>query len=352
MGVVGDFWWEDSFKKFGLLGIIMSAIQSTETSKALEIMGMKINSFQEAISIADYFAQSDLVPKDYKGKSGNIVVAWQKGYEVGLKPLQALSTIAVVNGRATIWGDGLIALVKNSSKEEWTHETLTGNGDNMVATCETKRLNQEKTVVQSFSVADAKKAGLWGNNTWAKYPKRMLQMRARGLCLRDAYPDVLNGLEIAEEMNDFHFQQKTEVQQAPKTLSQVGLNTVEKNGVLLVEGNTYGKTELLKQLGFQYDNKQWVKPLPQGEEIVDVVEASSEKDNNTSPKNKISPAHELMKYLISKGIEKPRVGEFVKDVLGLSSSDIEGIESVLADKVLLDKMIEDFLAEPSVEDVF
>jgi len=355
MGVVGDFWWEDSFKKFGLLGIIMSAIQSTETSKALEIMGMKINSFQEAISIADYFAQSDLVPKDYKGKSGNIVVAWQKGFELGLKPLQALSTIAVVNGRATIWGDGLIALVKNSSKEEWTHETLTGNGDNMVATCETKRLNQEKTVVQSFSVADAKKAGLWGNNTWAKYPKRMLQMRARGLCLRDAYPDVLNGLEIAEEMNDLHFQQKVETQQAPKTLSQLGLKTIEKDGFLVVEGNTYGKTDVLKQMGFQFSNNKWCKELPKEEEIIDIEISESESNEpvvDTPPKNKISPALELMNYLIDKGIKKSRVGEFVKDVLSLSSSNIEGIESVLTDKDLLDKMIEDFLAEPSIEDVF
>jgi len=225
----------------------------------------------------------------------------------------------------------------------------------MVATCETKRLNQEKTVVQSFSVADAKKAGLWGNNTWAKYPKRMLQMRARGLCLRDAYPDVLNGLEIAEEMNDLHFQQKVETQQAPKTLSQLGLKTIEKDGFLVVEGNTYGKTDVLKQMGFQFSNNKWCKELPKEEEIIDIEISESESNEpvvDTPPKNKISPALELMNYLIDKGIKKSRVGEFVKDVLSLSSSNIEGIESVLTDKDLLDKMIEDFLAEPSIEDVF
>jgi len=324
-----------------------------KSSNGLEIMGMKLNNLTEAIAVADYFAQSDLVPKDYKGKSGNIVVAWQKGYEVGLLPQQSLETIAVINGRACIWGDGLIALVKNSDKEEWTNETITGTGDMMTATCETKRLGQEQTIKRSFSVNNAKTAGLWGNNVWKKYPQRMLQMRARGLCLRDAYPDVLNGMALAEEQVDIQYHQKTEAKQAPKTLSQLGLTTVEKDGFLVVEGNTYGKTDVLKQMGFQFSNNKWCKELPKGEEIIDIEVSENEPIvDDTPPKNKISPAHELMQYLISKGIEKARVGEFVKDVLGTSSADVEGIKSALADKSSLDKMIDVFLEEPSMEDVF
>ena len=321
---------------------------TNQSGKGLEIMGTKIQTFQEAVSIAEYFASTDLVPKDYRGKGGNIMVAWQKGIELGLKPLQALATIAVVNGRATIWGDGLIALVKNSSKEEWTNETIAGQGDTMTATCETKRLNQEQTVIQSFSVADAKQAGLWGNNTWAKYPKRMLQMRARGLCLRDAYPDVLNGLEIAEEIVDLQYTQKQEAKTAPKTLEQLGLSAIEKDGFLVVQGNTYGKTELLNKLGFKLRDKSWCKELPQGEEVIDIQ--IDESNNNPKP----SPAHELMRYLIEKGIEKARVGEFVKDVLGLTSSDMQGLEAVLSNTDALDAMIEDFMSEPIIDiaDVF
>lgn len=335
----------------------MKEITTTNVTQQLEIMGNKITSFEEATRIADYFAITDLVPKDYRNKGANIMVAWQKGLELGLKPLQALSTIAVVNGRATIWGDGLIALVKNSSKEEWTHETLTGDGDNMVATCETKRRDQEKTVIQSFSVSDAIKAGLWNTNTWMKYPKRMLQMRARGLCLRDAYPDVLNGLEIAEEMNDLHSQQKRETQAAPKTLAQMGLKTIEKDGFLLVEGNTYGKTELLKSLGFQYGDNVWSKELPKGEIVEEIVEAEIvEPVVRQEPLNNkeliVSPAKELMLFLKSKDVPKDRIGEFVKDVLGLTSEDEEGIKQALENKEEIVKMIETFLLEPTAEDVF
>lgn len=318
----------------------------TTQHNGLEIMGMKINNLTEAIAVADYFAQSDLVPRDYRNKSGNIVVAWQKGYEVGLMPQQSLETIAVINGRACIWGDGLLALVKNSNKEEWTHETITGNGDSMVATCETKRRGQEQTIVRSFSVEDATKAGLWGNNVWKKYPKRMLQMRARGLCLRDAYPDVLNGMALAEEQVDIQYNQKTEAKQAPKTLAQLGLTTVEKDGFLVVEGNTYGKTEFLKQMGFQLSNKKWCKELPKGEEIID-IQIEDEVDEKPKP-SPDSPAKLLMKVLKTKGIQKERIGEFVQNFLGLSSKDTEGINKVLSNVEALDEMVKNFLAEPEI----
>ncbi len=51
---------------------------------------------------------------------------------------------------------------------------------------------------------DAKRAGLWGKGgPWTAYPKRMLQMRARGFALRDAFPDVLKGMISVEEAQDY-----------------------------------------------------------------------------------------------------------------------------------------------------
>jgi hypothetical protein len=62
-------------------------------------------------------------------------------------------------------------------------------------------------VVRTFSVADAKQAGLWqrrganGQPTpWVTYPQRMLRARALGLALRDVFADVLMGLMIYEEL--------------------------------------------------------------------------------------------------------------------------------------------------------
>lgn len=74
----------------------------------------------------------------------------------------------------------------------------------MVATCEAKRRGYPQATTVHFSVVDAKKAGLWGKSgPWTQYPKRMLQLRARGFALRDAFPDVLKGLVTAEEAQDY-----------------------------------------------------------------------------------------------------------------------------------------------------
>jgi hypothetical protein len=144
-----------------------------------------------------------------KGMTGEqITIAIVHGLEVGLTPMAAVQSIAVVNGRPTIWGDGAIGLVRGSGKLESIKETITGEGDKMVATCTVKRKGEEP-VSYSFSAAEAKTAGLWGKDIWGKYPKRMLAMRARAYVLRDTFADVLRGLAIREEVQDYDMKDVT-----------------------------------------------------------------------------------------------------------------------------------------------
>lgn len=152
----------------------------------------------EAMQFAQLVSESDMVPKDYRGRPANVLVATQWGYEIGLSPLQSLQNIAVINGRPAVYGDAMLALVKGSGILESITETATATG----ATCTVKRKG-EAEVVRTFSIDQAKKAGLWGKaGPWTQYPERMLQMRARGLALRDVFPDVLKGMYIAEEAQD------------------------------------------------------------------------------------------------------------------------------------------------------
>ena len=57
----------------------------------------------EAMEFAKIIAQSDMVPKDYVNKPGNVLVAVQTGAELGLKPMQSLQGISVINGRPRSW---------------------------------------------------------------------------------------------------------------------------------------------------------------------------------------------------------------------------------------------------------
>jgi len=158
----------------------------------------------EAIQFSDMLASSSMVPKAYQGKPQDILVCVQWGYEMGLAPMQALQNIAVINGKPSVYGDAMMALVQASAVCEDVEEYFENEGTpNPVAVCVAKRKNR-KPVVAKFSVEDAKRAGLWGKQgPWSAYPKRMMQMRARGFALRDAFPDVLKGLISAEEAADY-----------------------------------------------------------------------------------------------------------------------------------------------------
>lgn len=130
-------------------------------------------------------------------------IAIMHGLEIGLKPLTALQRIAVVNGRPTLWGDGAMSLVRASGLCSGVDETIEGTGDARTATCAAHRKGEAKAIIRTFSVADAKKAGLWGKSgPWSQYPDRMLQMRARAFALRDGFADVLGGFYMREEIEE------------------------------------------------------------------------------------------------------------------------------------------------------
>ena len=178
---------------------------STEIStSATPAKGLALATMADAMKFGEMVAASDFAPKDFRGKPASCVLAIQAGAEIGLSPMQALQSIAVVNGRPSIFGDAALAVVKASPVCEYVTEAVEGDGEQMVATCTAKRRGYPTPTVVRFTVADAKKAGLWGKSgPWSQYPKRMLQMRARGFALRDAFPDCLRGIITAEEAQDY-----------------------------------------------------------------------------------------------------------------------------------------------------
>lgn len=154
----------------------------------------------QALQLADLIAKSALVPKDYAGKPENVLVAMQMGAELGLGPLAALQNIAVINGRPAVWGDAMLAICRGHADFVSIEETQ--DKATQTATCKVQRRGQPVTV-QEFSIDDAKRAGLWGKQgPWTNYSRRMLQLRARGFALRDAFADALRGIAQAEEALD------------------------------------------------------------------------------------------------------------------------------------------------------
>jgi len=168
-------------------------------------------SFDEQLRIAGIFAASEMVPKAFRNRPDNVLAAWQTAIELGLKPYSALRQIAVINGTPSLWGELPLSLCMKSGNvvsfdEYFTDENydrISIANKNMkskvfAAVCTIERKNPSRKVEIVFSFDDARTAGLINKDIWKNYPKRMLQMRARGWALKDCFPDVLSGVGQAE----------------------------------------------------------------------------------------------------------------------------------------------------------
>ena len=157
--------------------------------------------FDQALTLADYLAASEMVPKQYRGKPGDCLIAMQWGFEVGLKPLQALQSIAAINGKPSLYGDAGKALLiaHGCIIDEDDTEVIKTKGR---ARCKITRPGRPP-VERTFSMEDAKTAGLTGKDgPWKQYPHRQLAWRAFWFAARDAAPDILRGMAGAEESAD------------------------------------------------------------------------------------------------------------------------------------------------------
>ena len=178
-----------------------NAVALQPAGGALAPLDLSPRDFNEALQLADYMAKSDMVPKQYRGRAGDCFIAIQWGNEIGLKPLQAVQSIAPINGKPNLYGDAgkALLLAHGCVIDEDDTEVVKANGR---ARCKITRPGRPP-VQRTFSLEDAKTAGLWGKEgPWRAYPYRQMAWRAFWFAARDAAADLLRGMGGHEEALD------------------------------------------------------------------------------------------------------------------------------------------------------
>jgi hypothetical protein len=156
----------------------------------------------EAMNFADMMANSELVPKHFRGKPGDVLIAVQMGQEVGMSPMASIQNIAVINGKPGIYGDAGKAILLGAGCiiEEDDIEIIKATGR---ARCKVTRRGRPP-VERTYAIDNAKTAGLWGKEgPWRTNPERQMAWRAFWFAARDAAADLLKGLGGAEELSDY-----------------------------------------------------------------------------------------------------------------------------------------------------
>lgn len=148
---------------------------------------------------ADYIARlapSTILPTAYRGNAANAFVAAETGAALGLEPLHALASIAVINGRATLSSDLMAAVIRRAGH---TLRIVENSPESVTATlirADDKTFKFEVTWDKDKAV----KAGLWGQRgPWSQYPTQMLRARAITEVARQGASEALMGMIYSPE---------------------------------------------------------------------------------------------------------------------------------------------------------
>lgn len=148
---------------------------------------------------ADYIARlapSTILPTAYRGNAANAFVAAETGAALGLEPLQALASIAVINGRATLSSDLMAAVIRRAGH---TLRIVENSPESVTATL--IRVDDKKfEFTVTWDKDKAVKAGLWGQRgPWSQYPTQMLRARAITEVARQGASEALMGMIYSPE---------------------------------------------------------------------------------------------------------------------------------------------------------
>ena len=139
---------------------------------------------------AEVMAASSLLPESYRKQPANLLWAMELADALDVSLAQAINGISVIKGKPTMSAEMMRALVMRAGHRfavtEFTDESVTVT----VARKEWPEDVQQFT----FTMADAKHAGLANSDTYRKHPKAMLLARATSAACRAVFPDVVSGM--------------------------------------------------------------------------------------------------------------------------------------------------------------
>lgn len=154
-------------------------------------------SIEEAERMSKTLSASQLLPDALRQKPADVLATVLAGAELGLAPMQAIRGIVIIKGKPTLAADTMGALVKRRS--DVCEYLVLKESSSEKATYETKRKGDPAPTSMAFTIQDAQRAGLNGDN-WRKYPQAMLRARCLSAICRAVYPDLCLGLYDPDEL--------------------------------------------------------------------------------------------------------------------------------------------------------
>lgn len=146
-------------------------------------------SVSELETTSTRFAESGLFPTIRSMPQAYVII--QTGRELGIPAMAAMTGIAIIKGKPVV-GASLIAARVRATGYDYRVRELT----NDVCSIEFFAADGDSLGTSTFTIEDARNAGLLGKDNWRQYPRNMLFARAVSNGQKWFCPDAMNGQTV------------------------------------------------------------------------------------------------------------------------------------------------------------
>jgi hypothetical protein len=188
-----------------------------------------VHGFEHAQRVAKMLSSSNLIPEAYRGNIQNTMIALEMANRIGASPLMVMQNLYIVHGKPSWSSSFIIASLNACHRFSPLRFEMSGEGDEYGCTAWAYDLaTQDKLEGPKVTMIMAKNEG-WvskAGSKWKTMPELMFRYRSAAFFGRLYAPDILMGMQTAEEVFD-----AVQVQEVPTIEEITELYEAKKDGL-------------------------------------------------------------------------------------------------------------------------
>jgi len=165
--------------------------------------------FEHAQRVAKMLATSSLIPKEYQGNIQNTMIAMEMANRIGASPLMVMQNLYIVHGKPS-WSSTFIIAALNSCKRfSPLRFEVSGDGETLECFAWAYEVDTKEKITGPVVSMKMAKAGGWvdkNGSKWKTMPQVMIRYRAAAFFGRLYAPEIMMGMQTAEEIVDVEAQ--------------------------------------------------------------------------------------------------------------------------------------------------
>jgi hypothetical protein len=164
----------------------------------MDLATLDSSKLELAMKLATTLAKSNVVPQHFRGKAEDVFACLVMGSELGFQPMTALNSFVNIQGTTAPKAQAMLSLAKSRLADLIV---VIEEKENEVKTTMTLGKNTYSSTWNDKRAADM---GLLSKDNYRKQKATMFKWRSVSDCLKIICPHILNGLSLAEELQDLN----------------------------------------------------------------------------------------------------------------------------------------------------